>query len=49
LANGNVRVFVKGGPEIVIEQCSEMLNSNGQNISLKPSDKNKILNVDVVK
>jgi len=49
LANGNVRVFVKGGPEIVIEQCTSSLNAEGKKTPLSDDQKNELMNVSIVK
>lgn len=49
LSNGKVRVFVKGGPEIVIEQCKHTLDAEGSLINLSEELKNDLMNVSVVK
>jgi magnesium-transporting ATPase (P-type) len=49
LSNGKVRVFVKGGPEIVIEQCGWTLDAEGKKIFLTSETKNDLMNVSVVK
>ncbi len=47
MQNGSVRVFVKGGPDIVMEYCTKQLNSKGEVIALKDNDRSDM--ADVVK
>lgn len=49
LSNGNVRVFVKGGPEIVMEHCSHVLDASGNKAPISQEEKMDLLNVTVVK
>lgn len=44
-----MRVFVKGGPEIVIEQCEFTLDIEGNKIPMSEESKNDLMNVSVVK
>lgn len=49
LPNGKVRVFVKGGPEIVIEHCKKTINTQGQEVELNEDEKADILGPKIVK
>lgn len=42
LQNGTVRVFVKGGPDLILESCSRQLNSKGEIIQLQEGDRSEI-------
>lgn len=44
-----IRVFVKGAPEIVIEQCNRILGKNGSTAELTKLASNDLVNVTVVK
>lgn len=43
LTNGNIRVFVKGAPEMVIEMCDHWHAKNGEVEELEDEQKNSIL------
>lgn len=49
LPNGDVRVFSKGGPEIVMPYCTKMLNADGFEVEMTEEKKRDILEVSVVK
>lgn len=44
-----MRVFCKGGPEIVMPYCSKMLNEHGEEVELTEDKKKDILQKSVVK
>jgi magnesium-transporting ATPase (P-type) len=47
LPNGDIRVFVKGAPEIVIEMCEKFHAENGAVQNLKSEKKNSIISSEV--
>lgn len=49
LSSGKVRVFVKGGPEIVMELCTRTIDSQGNDIELTEDEKSQILGDKCVK
>jgi magnesium-transporting ATPase (P-type) len=49
MKNGKVRVFVKGGPEIVIEHCNKMLTSQSEAAPMGEKERSEILGEKVVK
>lgn len=42
-------MFVKGGPEIVIEHCTKQINSEGKEVDLSAMEVQDIIGVKVVK
>jgi magnesium-transporting ATPase (P-type) len=49
LTNGNVRVFLKGGPDFIIDKCSHTLDAQGKAVPLSEEQKLDLMNVTVVK
>ena len=48
-ADGSVRVFVKGGPEIVMPFCTKQISSKGLELDITENEKLDLLNVTIVK
>ena len=44
LSASKYRVFVKGGPEILLPLCETQLSAKGETVSMEEADKNKIEN-----
>jgi magnesium-transporting ATPase (P-type) len=49
LSSGKVRVFVKGGPDVVLPFCSKMIDAKGNPVDLNEDEKNNILGEKVLK
>lgn len=48
LSDGRVRVFVKGGPDVVMPHCTRMLDAQGNEVELSEEEKAAILGQKVV-